>query len=86
MLKRDERALKIAREMVMIPSVNTTEGEKHIADYLESLIGSMPYFKKHPQQLVVRELKDDRLHRKNVMALVIGEKNPRRPPPPVPRR
>ena len=51
MLKRDERALKIAREMVMIPSVNTTEGEKHIADYLESLIGSMPYFKKHPQQL-----------------------------------
>ena len=78
MLKRDERALKIAREMVMIPSVNTTEGEKHIADYLESLIGSMPYFKKHPQQLVVRELKDDRLHRKNVMALVIGEKNPRK--------
>ena len=78
MLQRDERALRIAKEMVMIPSVNTTEGERHIGEYLEKLLGEMPYFKTYPEQLAIRELKDDKLHRKNVMALVIGEKNPRK--------
>lgn len=78
MVIRDERALEIAREMVSIPSVNTTEGERHIGEYLENLLREMPYFKEHPEQLSVSELQNDALHRRNVMALLIGEKD-RRP-------
>ena len=74
MLERDERALEIAKEMVRIPSVNTTEGERHIAEYLERVFRAMPYFKEHPNQLAIEELKGDKLKRKNVMALVIGER------------
>lgn len=74
MLERDTRALDIAKEMVRIPSVNTTEGERHIGEYLEKLFQAMPYFKEHPNQLSIKELKDDTLHRKNVMAIVIGER------------
>ncbi len=73
-LERDERALEIAKEMVRIPSVNTTEGERHIAEYLEQVFTAMPYFQKHPEQLAVTGLKDDPFGRRNVMALVIGEK------------
>ncbi len=74
MLERDERALFIAKEMVKIPSINSTGGEKNIGDFLEHLFMTMPYFVKHPDQLSIKELKNDSLHRKNVMALIIGEK------------
>lgn len=72
----NERALQIAKEMVHILSVNGTPGEAEIGSYLERLFREMPYFQKHPELLIVKELQNDPLHRKNVMALLRGEKTP----------
>lgn len=70
----NEDMLHIAKEMVEIPSINSTEGERKIGEYLENFLREIPYFKKHPNQVIVQELKDDPLHRRNVLAILIGEK------------
>lgn len=71
-----EDMIQITKEMVKIPSINTTEGEKKIGEYIENFIREIPYFKKHPEQVIVRELKNDSLHRRNVIAILLGEKEP----------
>ncbi len=70
----NENMLEIAMKMVKIQSVNTTLGEKNIGDFLEEYFKSIPYFKEHPEYLIVKQLNDDSLGRKNVMALLRGEK------------
>lgn len=66
--------LKTAKEMVRIPSVNATSGERDIALYIEEYIRQIPYFQKHPEQVIIQELEDDSLHRRNVFALLRGER------------
>lgn len=70
----NEDMLMLTKELVNINSVNTTDGEREIGLFMEAYIREIPYFKRHPDQVIVRELKDDPLHRRNVMALLIGEK------------
>lgn len=70
---RDE-ILALTREMVAIPSVNTTEGEKAIAVFIEQYLREIPYFTEHPGQVVIQRLKNDALDRRNVFALLRGEK------------
>lgn len=71
--------LKLTKEMVMIPSVNGTEGECHIGKFIEEYMRGIDYFKKHPEQIIIQELENDPLNRRNVFALLKGEKdeNPR---------
>lgn len=69
----NKNMLQIATEMVEIQSVNTTEGEREIGEYLEERIRRIPYFKEHPEYVFVTELNDDSLRRRNVMALFRGE-------------
>lgn len=64
--------LSLAKELVRIPSVNGTEGERNISGFLERCLRAFPYFQSHPDQIIVQELKDDPLHRKNVLAWVKG--------------
>lgn len=71
---REEMYL-LAKKMVEIPSINTTEGERNIGLFIEEYVRSIPYFQKHPDQVIVQELKDDFLHRRSVFALLIGEKD-----------
>lgn len=71
----NEDMLKLAVEMVQIPSVNTTPGEKDIGVFIEKYIRDIPYFKKHPNQVVIQKLKQDSLDRRNIFALLIGEKD-----------
>lgn len=71
-----EDMIQITKEMVKIPSINTTEGERHIGEYIENFLRDIPYFKKHPEQVIVQELKNDKLHRRNVLAILLGEKEP----------
>lgn len=66
--------LKLAKEMVQIPSVNSTPGEKNIGVFIEEYIRNIPYFKEHPEMVVIQKLKNDSLERRNVFALLIGEK------------
>ena len=70
-----EDMIQITKEMVKIPSINTTEGEKKIGEYIENFIREIPYFKKHPEQVIVRELKNDSLHRRNVIAILLGKRS-----------
>lgn len=70
----NQEMLQLAKDLVCIPSINTTKGEKEIGIYIESYFRDIPYFQKHPEQVIVRELKDDSLHRRNVFALLLGEK------------
>ena len=71
-----EDALALTKQMVAIPSVNGTEGERVVAEFVEDWLRKLPYFTEHPDQLVVRPLKDDVLGRRNVLALACGEKRP----------
>lgn len=70
----NERMRSIAKQMVEIPSVNGTPGEKKIGLFIEEFIRNIPYFKEHPNQVIIQPLKDDLLERRNVFALLIGEK------------
>lgn len=65
----------LAKKMVEIPSVNSTAGERNIGLFIEEYVRDIPYFKKHPEQVIVQELKGDALHRRSVFALLIGEKD-----------
>lgn len=70
-----EKCLELTKKLVAIPSVNATEGEREIGEFLYDYISAIPYFKKHPDQVKKVELKDDPLHRYNVYGLLIGEKS-----------
>lgn len=70
----DKKMQNLAKEMVQIPSVNSTSGERNIGIFIENYIRNIPYFKKHPSQVVVQTLANDSLDRRNVYALLIGEK------------
>ena len=74
---RDEM-LELTRQMVAVPSVNTTSGEKEIGIFIENYLRSIPYFKEHPDNVIIQKLKDDGLHRRNVFALLRGEKDDNR--------
>lgn len=65
---------ELTKELVKIKSVNTTKGEKEIAEYIENYIRNIPYFKKHSDRVIIQKLKNDKLDRRNVFAYVKGTK------------
>lgn len=69
-----QEMLELAKAMVEIPSINGTEGEKNIGEFIENYIRNIPYFANHPEQVIVQELKNDKLHRRNVFAILLGER------------
>ncbi len=71
-----EEMIALTKKLVSIPSVNTTEGEKNIGCFLEEYLREIPYFKEHPEYVIVKPLKKDSLERRNVLALLKGEKAP----------
>lgn len=66
--------LDLTKKLVSIASVNTTPGEHDIACFIESYLRDIPYFKEHPDQVIIQKLKNDFLDRRNVFALIKGEK------------
>lgn len=74
-LPQEEQAEQIARALVSVKSVNGTSGEVAIAEKLEAILRSFPYFQEHPDQVWTQELKDDPLDRKNVFALLESEES-----------
>lgn len=70
-----EKILNLTKTLVGIPSRNATPGEREVGEYLYHYLREIPYFKKHPDQVLKAELKNDPLHRVNVYALLIGEKS-----------
>ncbi len=70
-----EKITDLTKAMVAVPSVNATEGERHIGEFVYNYLSRIPYFQKHPEQVKKVELKEDPLHRVNVYGLLIGEKS-----------
>lgn len=66
--------LELTKKLVSIASVNATPGEHDIACFIESYLRDIPYFKEHPNQIIIQKLKNDSLDRRNVFALIKGEK------------
>lgn len=69
-----QEMIDLAKALVEIPSINGTEGEKDIGQFLEEYLRNIPYFKMHPEQVIIQELKNDTLNRRNVFAILLGEK------------
>lgn len=69
------KSCELTKKLVSINSVNATDGEREIGEYLFEYLSSIPYFKEHPNQVRKIEIDNDPLHRVNVYALLIGEKS-----------
>ncbi|MFD1706166.1 M20/M25/M40 family metallo-hydrolase [Siminovitchia sediminis] len=72
----NEIAIEMERltvELVNVKSVNGTAGEVEIADKIENILRSYPYFEEHPQQVWTKTVDDDPLQRKSVLALLKSE-------------
>lgn len=63
-------------ELVKTPSMNNTTGEAILAEKIAGYLRNIGYFKKHPGYVWEVPLKNDRYGRKNVIALIKGEKEP----------
>lgn len=70
-----EESLELTKKLVKIPSLNGTEGERHLAEYVRDWLAELPYFQEFPEQLVVQEVKNDPIHRINILALVKGTRS-----------
>ena len=70
-----EEIESLTKKLVSISSINTSEGEKKIAVYIEKYLREIPYFKKNENQIIIQKLKDDYLDRRNVFAYIQGKKD-----------
>ncbi|MDU2240857.1 MAG: M20/M25/M40 family metallo-hydrolase [Paenibacillus sp.] len=73
-----EQIERLTQELVRIPSVNGTFGEVRIAEQIEAILRSFPYFTDHPEQVWTQSLPRDTLGRKNIFARVKGKGNARK--------
>ncbi|WP_244834752.1 M20/M25/M40 family metallo-hydrolase [Clostridium sp. BJN0001] len=69
-----DEILNLTKKLVSIKSVNGTSGEKDIGCFIEQYLRNIPYFKEHKDRVIVSGLKNDKLGRRNVIAVLIGEK------------
>ena len=68
----------LTKKLVSIPSVNSQGyGERDMAAFIEEYLRSFPYFRAHPDQVIVQPLRNDPHERRNVFALIVGEKTER---------
>lgn len=67
-----EQVEKITTSLVQTLSINGTKGEVEIADRIEAILRSYPYFQSHPDRVWTQALPHDPLGRKNVFARLKG--------------
>ena len=71
-----EEIEKLTLELVNIPSINGSEGERNVSNKIYEYIKNIEYFKKHGQYCFQVPLIKDPYGRMNVFALLRGEKKP----------
>ena len=64
----------LTTDLVKIPSIVKTSGEADCARRVHAFYSELPYFKTHPEQLMLQQTKDDEIERYNVLAMVKGTK------------
>ncbi|MEE3420148.1 MAG: M20/M25/M40 family metallo-hydrolase [Lachnospiraceae bacterium] len=75
MYQIDEEIFELAKELVRIPSVNGTEGEKTVDEYIEAWFRKVPYYRDHPKDLIIQKIPGDPLDRRSVLAILRGTKD-----------
>jgi arginine utilization protein RocB len=70
-----EQVEKLTKCLVETLSVNGTNGEEEIANKIENILRSFPYFEENPNQVWIQYLPGDRLKRKNVFARIKGKED-----------
>ena len=70
-----EETLALTKELVAIPSLNNSDGERTIALHMAEWLRKLPYFAAHPNQVIVSPLKNDPWNRVNTIAIAFGEKS-----------
>ena len=69
-----DEIIEVTKKLVAISSINSTTGEKDAAIFIENYLKEIPYFKEFSELVFTQDLRDDELNRKNVFALIKGEK------------
>lgn len=69
-----EKIKSIALELTGIKSVVGSKGEIVIAERIYEILKQLDYFKQNPQNVMLCDLKNDKLGRKNVVAYIEAEK------------
>ncbi|MGE7762406.1 M20/M25/M40 family metallo-hydrolase [Peribacillus sp. NPDC097895] len=64
----------LTRHLVGIQSINGSEGESAVADFIKEVLQSFPYFKQNPGFVWEQPVPNDTVERKNIFALVRGKK------------
>ena len=65
---------ELTLKLVGIPSMNNSAGETILAEAIAEYLRKIDYFKQHPDYVWEVPLKDDLYGRKNVFALIKGQK------------
>ncbi|OIK10610.1 peptidase M20 [Bacillus sp. MUM 116] len=73
-----EQVETMTRKLVSIPSVNGTEGEANVADFIKQTLQSFPYFTQHPLNVWEQPIPGDPFGRKNIFALIHGKSTSRK--------
>ncbi len=71
-----EKIENLTIDLTKILSVVGTKGEIDISEKIYEVFAEMPYYKRNPELLSFLDFKDDPVKRKNVVAIVKGEKAP----------
>lgn len=69
-LSQAEQIEYVANRLVEIASVNSTKGEFAIAEKVEEILRSFPYFQENPSLVWTNSLSNDKFGRKNVFAFL----------------
>jgi arginine utilization protein RocB len=70
---RDD-VLFLTKQLVEIPSVVNSDGEREISQAIYTLVSSYPYFMEHPDAVIRQQTLNDDTERYNVIAYVKGSK------------
>jgi arginine utilization protein RocB len=71
-----ENIKRMALELTNELSVVNTSGELNVSEKVFNILSNIKYFKKNPQDLKFLKINNDKLNRKNVIAIVRGLKRP----------
>jgi len=71
-----EKIEKLTIDLTKVLSVVGTTGEIDVSEKIYEVFADMPYYRKNPELLSFLDFKNDPIGRKNVIAIVKGEKAP----------
>ncbi|MGF9858561.1 M20/M25/M40 family metallo-hydrolase [Priestia endophytica] len=74
-LSMEKRVEYLTRALVSVKSINGTNGEVEVADFIKKILLSFPYFQRHPSYVWEQDIPNDLLGRKNIFCFIDGNTN-----------